>query len=255
MRSIWRTHQIAAEALGDRRGLGREREGLGLAPGLPALPVDGDGHGEEHEEVDEPGLVEVVEADQGLDDADGDAGEERPRERRHAGDAPRRPAPGPACSGPRLSRFCAEPAAPARSESDSVARPPAMAHTRVDTTFGLMPARRARSGLSADALTALPMAVRLRSHPRPRASRGTTRRMVSGGPVIRISAISRTGADRDREPGARGVDLRERRQDRQRELGDADGGHEHDHPGRGEQPSDDDQLDDRPVGDPEGEAD
>ena len=32
----------------------------------------------------ETGLVEVVEVDQGLDDPDGDAGEEGPRERRHA---------------------------------------------------------------------------------------------------------------------------------------------------------------------------
>ena len=34
----------------------------------------------------EPGLVEEVEPDEGLGDADGDAGEERPAERHHAGD-------------------------------------------------------------------------------------------------------------------------------------------------------------------------
>ena len=106
--------------------------------------------------------------------------------------------------GPRLSRFWADPAAPASRESDSVARPPAMAHTRVDTAFGLMPARRARSGLSAEAFTALPIVVRLRSHPRPTASRGTTMRMVSDGPVIRMSAISRTApmGTGKRAPGA-----------------------------------------------------
>ena len=36
-------------------------------------------------------------------------------------------------------------------------------------------------------------------------------------------------------------------EDRQRELGDADGGDQHDHPRRGEQPADDDQLDERAV--------
>ena len=50
----------------------------------------------------------------------------------------------------------ADPETPASREIDSVASAPAMAHTRVDTALGLMPASRARSGLSAEAFTALP---------------------------------------------------------------------------------------------------
>ncbi len=85
-RSRWRTHQIVAQALGDRPPLGREREGLGLTPRLAALEVHRDEHAEEEEEVDQAGLVEIVEADDRLHDADGDAGDERPRERHHAAD-------------------------------------------------------------------------------------------------------------------------------------------------------------------------
>ena len=53
---------------------------------LAALEVHRDEDREEEEEVDQPGLVEVVERDDGLDDADRDAGDERPRERHHAAD-------------------------------------------------------------------------------------------------------------------------------------------------------------------------
>ena len=96
---------------------------------LPALPVHGDRHGEEHEEVDEPGLVEVVEADQRLDDTDDDAGEEGPRERHHARDHGGGQRPGQACWARGCRGSGPSPAAPASSDSDSVARPPAMAHT------------------------------------------------------------------------------------------------------------------------------
>ena len=60
--------------------------------------------------------------------------------------------------GPRLARLVAAPVSPASSDSDSVARAPAMAQTAVDTSLGLMPARRARSGHRP--VTALPRAVR-----------------------------------------------------------------------------------------------
>ena len=84
MRSIWRTHQIW-----------RSRSGIGLALAPKAkvwvsprpcrlcqyTAID---HGEEDQEVDEAGLVEVVEADDRLHDADDDAGDEGPRERHHA---------------------------------------------------------------------------------------------------------------------------------------------------------------------------
>ncbi len=49
------------------------------------------------------------------------------------------------------------------SENDSVDSAPAIAHTNIDTSFGLMPERRARSAFSADALTLLPNVVRVRN--------------------------------------------------------------------------------------------
>ncbi len=74
----------------------------------------------------------------------------------------------------------------------------------MDTSLGLMPERRARSGFSAEALTALPNAVRLSSHPRPMAMRGTTMRMVSCGPTTRTPAHSFTApiGTGKRAPGA-----------------------------------------------------
>ncbi len=44
---------------------------------------------------------------------------------------------------------------------ENVARKPPTVHTMVETVRGLMPARRDRLGLSADAVTALPKVVRL----------------------------------------------------------------------------------------------
>ena len=52
----------------------------------PALPVHRDHDGDEDQEVREARLVEVVEADERLHDADGDPAEEGPRERDHPGD-------------------------------------------------------------------------------------------------------------------------------------------------------------------------
>ena len=76
-----------AQLLGDLAHLGRERErlGLGRTPAA-ALERHRDQHGDEQQTVDEAGLVEVVEVDQRLHDADGDPGEHRPRERHHARD-------------------------------------------------------------------------------------------------------------------------------------------------------------------------
>src|SRR4051794_20157569 len=65
--------------------------------------------------------------------------------------------------GPSVVRSEAEPDCAAMRPSDNVAKAPAMAHTMVETRFGLMPARRARSGFSADALTLLPSVVRERN--------------------------------------------------------------------------------------------
>ena len=73
-----------------RSGIGRRfgvNENVCVSLGaLPALEVHRDEDRDEEEEVDQPGLIEEVEPDDGLDDADGDAGDERPAERHHAAD-------------------------------------------------------------------------------------------------------------------------------------------------------------------------
>ncbi len=71
-----------------------------------------------------------------------------------------------------------------------LARTPATTHTKVDTVLGLMPDRRARSALSADALTVRPKVVRFRNQPSSRLRTGTTTSTVSSGPVTRMPATS-----------------------------------------------------------------
>ena len=92
--------------------------------------------------------------------------------------------------GPRVTRSVADPVWPAISAIDNVASAPATAHTNIDTRVGLMPLRRARSRFSADAFTVLPNVVRVRNHERKTATSGTTIRIESCAPVIRIDAIS-----------------------------------------------------------------
>ncbi len=64
--------------------------------------------------------------------------------------------------GPSDARSEADPDCAAISEMEIVDSAPATAHTNSDTRLGLTPARRARSGFSADALTLLPNVVRFR---------------------------------------------------------------------------------------------
>jgi hypothetical protein len=82
------------------------------------------------------------------------------------------------------------PTMPESRMSEMLARAPAATHTKVDTALGLMPDSRARSGLSAAALTVRPKVVRLRNHASARVTRGTTTRTVSWGPVTRTPATS-----------------------------------------------------------------
>ena len=71
------------------------------------------------------------------------------------------------------------------SDNDNVESAPATAHTNIDTSFGLMPLRRARSAFSADALTLFPNVVRVKNHARKIATSGTTIRIVNCAPVSR----------------------------------------------------------------------
>ena len=161
-------------------------------------------------------------------------GGQRPHERARAeGGEVLRPSP----SGPPMQR-----------RSTAWPATPATAHTNVDTSFGLMPARRARSGFSADALT------RLADHraveepaERERDERhdDEDRELRAGDPDA--ADLARRHRSASGNAGAGRVDLRVRGEDRQRELGDADGRDEHDDARRVEQPADDDQLDDRAV--------
>src|SRR4051812_41206302 len=74
--------------------------------------------------------------------------------------------------GPRVVRLPADALNPPMSTMAIVASRPAADQTQVDTTLGLMPAMRARSGLDAVAVTVRPSRVRLITHPRARATTG-----------------------------------------------------------------------------------
>ena len=67
---------------------------------------------------------------------------------------------------------------------ESVARNPPTVQTTVETVRGLMPARRDRLALSADAVTALPKVVRFSHHASSTAMVGTTIRIWRSGPVM-----------------------------------------------------------------------
>src|SRR3954470_1093145 len=86
--------------------------------------------------------------------------------------------------GPSVARSVAEPDCAAMRLSDSVASAPAMAHTIVDTRFGLIPERRARSGFSADAVTLLPRVVGPMNQLSAMATTRTINRIESWAPVI-----------------------------------------------------------------------
>ncbi len=62
-------------------------------------------------------------------------------------------------------------------------RNPAMVHTAVEIILGLMPVRRARSGLATDARTASPKAVWPSSHHIPKVITGTRIRASSCAPL------------------------------------------------------------------------
>ena len=147
----------AAEPLGDRSPLGGERERLRLRRPWRLWKCDRDQHGDEQQDVDEAGLVEEVEPMTRLDDADRDAGDERP-----GGTTPCPPITAAASArtsvlGPSVARSRGRAAsAPPSAIIDSVASEAGDRPTRtVETSFGLMPLSRARSRFSADALTRL----------------------------------------------------------------------------------------------------
>ena len=93
--------------------------------------------------------------------------------------------------GPSVTRLPANPLWAVMRESDNVASAPATAQTNSDTSFGLMPLRRARSRFSADALTLFPNVVRVRNHARNRATIGTMIRIEARRPS---RGSTRTGA-------------------------------------------------------------
>ena len=222
-----------AQPLGDRSPPWREGEGLGLAAG-PA----GSGSRPRRrtamrtQEVDEAGLVEVVEAD----DAPGRCRSRSPATNARGNDTiPAITAAARARTrvlGPRLSRFWAEPAWPARRTSDRVASPPAMRpHERWRRSFGLMPDRRARSGFSAEALTALPSVGAVEE---PAEADGDERDDDEDRELRRRRPGRRRSRARRRSASGTGRRARRSRGSavrmRQRQLGDADGGHQHDDP-------------------------
>ena len=67
-------------------------------------------------------------------------------------------------------------------------RNPAMVHTAVDTILGLIPVRRARSGLETDARTDSPNRVWFRSHQSPSVVTGTAMRARTWAPLTVMPA-------------------------------------------------------------------
>ena len=141
--------------------------------------------------------------------------------------------------GPRVVTSPAEPVCPAIRTIDSVDSAAASAHTKVETTLGLMLDRRASCGLLAQALTVLPSVVR---------SRNQVSAMSVTGTMIRIERseprICHPGHRPRRLEGARVVHgetgrLRDLEGDRLGDLRHADGGDEHDDPGGLAQPAND----------------
>ena len=121
-------------------------------------------------------------------------------------------------------------------------------HEQSTPRFGLMPLRRARSRFSAEALTLLPNVVRVRNHARNDGDeRDHDQDRRAAAPVIADRSRSRAPTPIGlREPGAGDVDVGVRGEDGERELGDADRGHQHDDARRVEQPPDDRQLESAP---------
>ena len=180
------THQIA-QPLGDRAAPSGVNENVWVSPrtALAALQRTADEHHQEQRGSRQPGLVEELKRRTASTTPMTTPASERPRERHHAGDRRPRRALGPACSDRASSDAGGRADCPATRIIESVARNPAIAHTTVDTIFGLMPAVRARSGFSADARTALPSSVRFRNQPSATATSGTTdqdRQLRAGDP-------------------------------------------------------------------------
>ena len=87
--------------------------------------------------------------------------------------------------GPRLAMPVSAPRFPDSRSIDTLDSRPATVQTNSWTILGSMPDIRARSAFDAEAWTVCPNTVRFRNQARPKASTGTTMRMVSFGPVIR----------------------------------------------------------------------
>ena len=185
-----------------RSGIGRRfgvNENVCVSRGaLPALEVHRDEHGDEEEEVDQPGLVEEVEAD------------ERPAATPMAMPATNArgndtmPAITAAASartsvlGPSDGEVGGRAGLRRRSaRSRASTSAPATAHTNGDTSFGLMPARRARSRVLGRRLDALAERRAVEEPARGRPRRAARRSgSTSCGPVIRTSPTVVRGADR-----------------------------------------------------------
>ena len=213
-----------------RSGTGRRfgvNENACVSAAPPALEVHRDENRDEDEEVDQPGLVEPVERDDGLDDTDHDAGDERPAERHHPADHR-----GGECAHER-----------ARAEGHEVGRRPRLARDERDRQrrqrAGHGPHER-RHASGADAVEAREVAVlgrRLhglaerRAGEEPREEDRHERhddqnRELRARDPDRRDLVRR--ADRQREAGRGRVDLRVRDENRERQLGDADRGDQHD---------------------------
>ena len=192
-RSSWRTHQMLRSRSGTGLTSGAN-ENVWVSPGsrVRRLEEHRDEHHDQQQEVDQAGLVEEVEARTAPRGR-----RSRPRRRRPAGT---RTIPAITAATSARTRVLGPSDAEAadravvctairrdRDRRRARRRPPTRT---VDTSFGLMPTSRARSGLLADALTVLPSVVRFRNRPARSAMIGTTSRMASCGPVIRMPSES-----------------------------------------------------------------
>ena len=195
---------VAAAARGSVATFGRERERLRLRRRLRGSgSTTATSTARSSRKSMRPGWSRKLKLTTRLDDADA-----RCRRRARAGTtpcrrSPPRPGRGRACSGRACARSLRRAASSAADQRSSTAWPanPAIAHTSVDTSFGLMPGSRARSGFSADALTVLPTSVRLRNQPRATATTAARRRgSTSCAPVTRTPTdVVHVASDRRRE--------------------------------------------------------
>ena len=235
------------EAFGDRSLPGSEREGALLLGARAALERHGDHDEHEQEQVDEAHLVEEHELHVGLGDPDDDAGRQCPGERDHASDdrcgecpdhrvgAKVGEARDPATvSGEHDQRDARECAADGPDEEGHQLGVDAGESGQVGVVG------RCLHGLAED-----------RPVEEPGEGDGDQRddeedRQL-GARDPQAEHVVPGGRDRDREAGAAGdFEVRIGGHDGLHQLGDADGGDQHDHPGRGEQPTDHRPFDEGP---------